>query len=111
MCDGQGREAVMKMSDRGVSINELLSLAGDRRRKTWETYQLPRGGSGGHHDESTLSRLVDCPGAVFQGSAGPAASLRVCIRNWIEGRGELCSSVVVWQKAAEKKLLARARLL
>jgi hypothetical protein len=28
-----------------------------------------------------------------------------------EVRGELCSSVVVWQKAAEKKLLARARLL
>ena len=60
---------------------------------------------------STLSRLVGSPGAVFQGSAGPAASPRVMYKELDGRRGELCSSVVVWQKAAEKKLLARARLL
>jgi len=51
MCGGQGRAAVMELLVRGFLINELPSLSGDRRRKRSKTYQLPRGGSGGHHLE------------------------------------------------------------
>ena len=111
MCGGQGREAVMKSLVCDVSINELPSLSGDRRRKRSKTYQLPRGGSGGHHLEfnpfSARGLSWSCVSRLCRSSSKPKGMYK----ELDEERGELCSLVVVWQKAAEKKLLARARLL
>jgi len=46
------------------AVRWLLSLHIDRRRIAWVTYHVPRCGSGGEHDGSTLSWLVECPRAV-----------------------------------------------